>query len=142
MRMLASGKLEADPKPDKVIRQKEKSPCGSRGFEADLVALELEHGRQLDAAWTTAADERIADSHVTGRGDGISTACASDFPAAHVLESASARVRDEGREEGIGEVGVVQQIEEVSAELHREPLCQIRSLVNREVPFFEGRANQ
>ena len=44
----------------------------------------------------------------------------------------------EGRQEGIGEIRVIDHVEEVGAELHLQPLVNRRVLIERNVPLLEG----
>ncbi len=52
------------------------------------------------------------------------------------------RVRKEGRQERVGKVRVIDDVEEIGAQLHGHTLSQVRSLVDCEVPLFERRAAQ
>src|SRR5215471_19836335 len=113
-----------------------KSPCLGRGF-LNRSQLEAEYGCELDTARTAAADERVADAYVTRSCDGIAAACSSDLATVRDLEASSTGVSDECRQERIREVRMVQQVEEVRAQLHCYPLGQVRGLVNGEVPFLE-----
>src|SRR5216683_786056 len=105
--------------------------------------LELEHRGQLNAAGSTAADERVTDAHIAGRGDYARRArCVAYFPSVDVLEAVDSRVRKEGRQERVGKVWVIDDVEEIGAQLHGHALSQVSSLVDCKVPLFERRAAQ
>ena len=105
-----------------VAKAKTKAPAASgRGLERALV-LESELGRELNAARPAASEERIADAHVAGRGDRIvarpSLAVASGSALQlHAGLEVRCRVRNERGQERIGEVRVIEEVEEIGAKL-------------------------
>ena len=118
--------------------------------------LESEFDRQLNTARASAPDVRIADADVAG-GANVVGAAAHFPPTAVHLKIAGSRptaivaglarncpssICDIGRQEGIGEVGVIKDVEEIDAELHVDPFRNRRVLIHGEVPFLKGRTMQ
>ena len=109
--------------------------------------LEDKLGCQLDSARSAASQKRVADTYVPGRGNVVPTV--ADFaPISVQLEAAStvpevrSGIRDEGWQKRAGKIGVVQQIEELSAQLQVHSLCNRGGLVDRQVPLLISWAHQ
>src|SRR5579859_1292925 len=120
-----------------------KKPPPKQGLEFDTdLFLELKHGRQLNAARATAADERVADAHVARGSDGQTAAANFTIPGAVERKASRGRIGDKRRQQRIREVRVIEQVEEVDSELHADALGNRRLLVDGEVPLFERRSSQ
>src|SRR5450631_2548258 len=105
--------------------------------EPVFLALEGELGCELDTTWAAATEERVTDSYVASGGKVI--AANSHLPICRTrLKSVSAWIGNERRQERICKIRVVQQVEEVGAELHVKPLGKHSGLVDCEVPLLVG----
>lgn len=88
------------------VRRK-KAPPARRGRSQgrNFAKLEAELDGQLNAAWTSAAEERVADAYIAGGGDLITTVADFTGPRGVRLESASAGtevrrwISNEGRQQ-------------------------------------------
>src|SRR5580704_13854583 len=109
-------------------------------------ALKRKLGRKLDAPRAATAKKWVADADVTC-GDYVVEAVA-DFTSCPIRrESAGAsgidiagRVGNKSRQNRVGEVRMVQDIEKVRAQLHAHALGDFRVFINRKIPLLEGRA--
>ena len=90
-------------------------------------ALERKLHGELDPPRPAAAQERVADAHVAGGHNGISAS--TRLPVATHSETSDTRIGNESRKEGIREVGVVQNVKELSAYLHVQSFGDRRVLV-------------
>src|ERR1700751_749043 len=102
--------------------------------------LERELSCELNAAWTAATEERVADSYVASGRQVI--AANAHLAISTQLKTVRSGIRNEGWQERIGEVWVVQDIEEIDTELHVKPLCNRRVLIHGEIPLFELRPSK
>src|SRR5262249_17380725 len=98
--------------------------------------LELHDRGELKAAGSAATEERVADSHVTGRAQRVVPAVAAGRGIGR------SDVGDEVRQERIREVRVVEQVEELSPELQVDLLGQSRIFEEREVELLEAGPSQ
>lgn len=119
--------------------QKAKRPTDSIGGPP----LERELGRQLNPTRPAAPQERVAYAHVAGSCETkmAATAPYGDRRTARnawtaIANSTLCSIRDKRRQEGIREVRMIEDVEELGANLHAEPLGNRRVLVNREVPLL------
>ena len=116
------------------------------------VLLERELGRELDAARAASAEERVADAHVARRNDMVGSvayfatpaSCYEATPAGSRmrwgrLTYVASRVGNKRRQQRIGEVWMIEDVKEFRTELQTQLLADLRVLVNREIPLFEGR---
>src|SRR5207253_8865246 len=124
---------ELGAKKQSAPHARSREESGKNPFE-----LESELEAQLNAARTAAYEERIADADVACGGDWVATAAHFAGSAAVQRKTSCAGVRDEGRQEGVGKIGVIENVEKVGAELHAEALRDCGCLINREVPLLEG----
>ena len=96
--------------------------CNPEGASLTLrmVRLESDLRRELHAARSAAAQKRVADSHIAGGGQGIKTRLP---PERAVCRKGIWRsgIRDEIRQNGIGEVRMVQEVEELGTQLQVHP---------------------
>src|SRR5262249_25647412 len=108
-------------------------------FEEGLRALELEvklH-RELHSSRSAATEKRIADAHITGRSQRQEPDTASSY-----IQSVVSRIGDEVGQVGIGEVRMIEQVEEFETKLHLHPLGETGIFHHREVELFEGWSDQ
>ena len=95
--------------------------------------LELEDCRQLQASWSTATQERVADAYVGSRAD-------REILRSAITARGGARRTDVGnksRQERIHEVGMIEQVKELGPEGHFQPLGDSCVLENGEVELLE-----
>jgi len=113
--------------------------------------LERKLGRQLNPARPAAPQERVSYAHVASSSDGkmATTVPYGDGGAIQdasswlrrgirraIANSTLCSIRDKRRQEGIREVRMIEDVEELGADLHVQPLGDRRVLVNREVPLL------
>ncbi|MDQ1389956.1 MAG: hypothetical protein QOF56_3410, partial [Acidobacteriaceae bacterium] len=132
--------------------EKTKRSCRRKERKYPRLQLEFENCHELDPARSTSTDEWVTDAHIAGRGDMVRSvanlaACAvrhkpASTAAVTNLAGGTCRVREESGQKWIGEVRVIQNIEEVGTELHGHALRERRGLVEREIPLFKRRATQ
>ena len=110
----------------------------------NIKKLESKLDGQLNAPRTATADERVADAHVArgGNNAGARSSGIAYFPPVHHLEAVDAWVCEEGWQVRIGKVGVIEEIEEIDAELHVKALSDRCAFVDREIELFERRTAQ
>src|ERR1022692_2766136 len=94
--------------------------------------LESDLGGELDAAGAASTQERIADSHVAGRGQGVRT---DSTPRA--ADAVHPGIGDEVRKHRIGEVGMIEQVEKLSAQLQVDALGDLGVFEQGEVELLE-----
>src|ERR1019366_5231970 len=117
----------------------------SRGRTFTKLEGELEC--QLNAARASSAQERVANTDVAGGGD-LVPAIANFTRVGTSSKSASAGtevrgwIGNECRQQRTGEVGMVQQIEELGAQLHPYSLTERRVLIKSKVPLLVSGAYQ
>jgi hypothetical protein len=105
--------------------------------------LERKLRRDLNSARSAAAQKGIANTHVTGGRDLVATV-ANLTVAVHVKAATTAQgdvrcgIGNEGRQNRVGEVRMVKNIEEICAQLHFHPLGDRGVLKKREVPLLVG----
>src|SRR5580704_3652337 len=112
--------------------------------------LEAEFQCQFDSARTAAAKEGIADAYVTGSGDTVTavTHLTEVVADCRGLESAATvakirrRVRNEIRQDRVGEIRVIEDVEELRAELRLHSFVDGRVFVECEVPLLVSRSGQ
>ena len=91
----------------------------------------------MDSAWTASPDERIAFSHVT-RGSGGQEALARTISdRSHGIARGK-----EGRQEWIGKIRVIDDVEEICTELHFQPFVYRCVFIESKVPLLESRAEE
>ena len=101
------------------------------------IRLENELRRQLDAARSATAQERVADANVTGSGEVVPADARFTSPVDP--ETVRRRIGDKCRKQRICEVWVVQEVKKLGTELNAQALRDFRVFVDREIPLFEGR---
>lgn len=94
-------------------------------------ASEAEFGRELNAPGPAPTQKRISDPNVPGSAQ-REVACPY-FTVSRDLKSVEARIRDKSRQERIGEIGVVQQVEELGSKLKIQALGDRGGLEEGEV---------
>jgi len=87
-------------------------------------------------ARAAASEERVADAHVSGGGDGIAAGASFEGVSAIQGKAVEARVCDERGQERVREVGMVNDIEEVCAQLQVHAFSDGRVLVDRQIPLL------
>ena len=125
--------------------------AGGAGEEKLRNNLERDLQSELRSARAASAEERIADAHVAGGGESEGATALSGrnqltnlgiskwIPGGNAV---AGRVGDEVRQVWIGEIGVIENIEELSPELQNCMLGQVGIFEDREVEFFEGGSAQ
>src|SRR5258708_15723490 len=103
--------------------------------------LESELDGQLNAARAAATDEGVADANIARRSNnsGARSSGIPYFPSVQYLEAVDPRIGEEGWQVRIGKVGVIEEIEEISAELHADALGNRCGFVDPEIQLLEGR---
>src|SRR5580692_6084982 len=130
-----------------TIKRKAPPDCPGGAWKTSR-SSERKLRRELNTAGRTATQEGVADAHVAGGRNLI--AAVSDFavvrslhkPAGACLVNVGSRVSDKRRQYRVGEVGMVQDVEEIGAQLHRHALGDGRVLVDSQVPLLVGRTDQ
>ena len=125
-----------------------------------FLVLEDEFSGELDTAGAAAAEEGVADAHVTGGCDLVAAVADFAVSASGKSEAAVAGDRwrrlaggrrrreigsgigDEVGEQGTGEVGMVKEVEEFGAQLEMHFLRDRRVFVDGQIPLLVGRADQ
>ena len=92
----------------------------------------------MDSAWTASPDEGIALSHVT-RGSSGQEALARTGVRIETIGVACCK---EGRQEWICKIRVIDDVEEICAELHLQPFVYRRVFIESKVPLLESRAEE
>ena len=92
----------------------------------------------MDSAWTASPDEGIAFSHVT-RGRSGQEALARTGVRIDPMVVARGK---EGRQEWIGEIRVIEDVEEIRTELYFQPFVDRGVLIESKVPLLERRAEE
>ncbi|UWZ84128.1 hypothetical protein MOP44_26680 [Occallatibacter riparius] len=91
----------------------------------------------MDSTRSTATEEGVADTDVSGCEP--RKASVADFTTIGRLEAADPGIGDERWQERVGEVRVINHIEELRSQLHVYVLGQGCVLVQSDVPLFELR---
>jgi len=142
----------ARPNTSAALLLKTKAPPANRQEELrrdHANQLEGKLRRQLNPARPPAAEEGIANANVAGSDDVItSVAYLSSRTAGN--ESAftsgwrkiSSWIGNKSWQEWVREVRVIQDIEELRAQLHTQAFRDCGVLVNREVPLFKCRPHK
>ena len=95
--------------------------------------LERNLQSKLRSPGAASAQEWVADTYVAGGGKSQ----VADTPSRRGVKAIACRVGDEVRQVRIGEIGVVENIKELSPELQNQAFRQIRVLEDGEVELLE-----
>lgn len=118
----------------------ETQDAASLVLDKNFATLERELRGQLNAARSAATQEWIAYAHVAGGCNLIGAV--AHLAVAHRVEAIGPRVGNVRGEKRVGEVGMVQDVEEFRTKLQAQPLGDARVLEERQVPLLVGRADQ
>src|SRR5262249_47758812 len=121
--------------PPPQIQRKRGPPPLFLGRPGTILAqLKRELNPELNSTWGAAAEKRITDSDVPRCGERIETS--TDLAISSQLEAVEGRVGNECRQERIGEIRMVKNVEKIHTKLHVEALSECSVLVDRKIPLF------
>src|SRR6266576_2968809 len=126
-------------KPSASASRKKDAPlAGTRGALKPQLGRSLEANLcgELNAAWTAASQERVADAHIASCRDRESTGM---LPGGRVRGS---DVRDERRHGGVRQIRMIEHVEEVGANLQGCSFRESGVLEDAEVKFLETGTTQ
>src|SRR5215469_7340398 len=118
------------------MTRKKKRPVCRRGASRST-RLESDLSGELDAARAASAKKWVANSHVAGSRQRIITDAATGR-----VDTVDTGIGDEIRQLRVGKVGMVEQVEEFSAELQLHPLGNLGVFKYRAVELLEGWSSQ